>query len=149
MAERILDRSYPILKLRMDGWLGNGLYFWQDAPHRALWWAKHNVRLCEGTHSERGPQRPAVPRAVIDLRGALDFLDSSPENETLLRHADNLEFANSTLPMRKRGERHMLDCMVINLAVEYRLNVVGIAQVPFARTKVLLGPRSPSPPSFS
>jgi hypothetical protein len=53
-------------------WLGQGVYFWQDAPLRAWEWAQHKA----GEETANGrPVEPAVVSAVIDLKECLDFLD--------------------------------------------------------------------------
>lgn len=60
------------LKYGDHHWLGNGLYFFQDAPYRALEWAKNNV-----PEVTSGLSKPAVICAVIDLKPGefIDFLD--------------------------------------------------------------------------
>lgn len=48
-----------------DGWLGRGVYFWEDAPAQARWWAK----------DQKKETRPAVLASLIDLHRAADFLN--------------------------------------------------------------------------
>ena len=51
-------------------WLGNGIYFWDNSPSRALEWAE--------TLSKRPKskiKKPAVIGAIIDLGYCLDLLD--------------------------------------------------------------------------
>jgi len=126
MTDQILNRSYPILQRRTDDWLGDGLYYWQDAPHRALWWAQQRVHRARKRHLVQGPHRPAVLRAEVDLGGGLDLLDRTPTIEQLLRLAFELERATGDAPRRNQGDSHTLDCAVINSAVAFRLTRVGI-----------------------
>lgn len=53
-------------------WLGQGVYFWQDAPLRAWEWAEHKAleERASGKQAE-----PAVVSATIDLTECLDLLD--------------------------------------------------------------------------
>jgi hypothetical protein len=118
-AARILSRTYPLLERRTADWLGDGLYFWQDAPFRALWWAERRTRRTDET--------PAVVRAVVDLNEAIDLLDRSPFVETLLSLAYRVANAPEAAPLRNLGDDHALDCAVINAAVEYRQIVFGAA----------------------
>jgi hypothetical protein len=48
-------------------WLGRGIYFWQDAPLRALEWAMEQA--------QKGRSMPVVVRADIDLSDCMDLLD--------------------------------------------------------------------------
>jgi hypothetical protein len=58
-------------------WLGNGTYFWEDSPDRALRWAKEN---------QSGKiNKPAVLGAVIDLGNCLNLIDT--EHLALVRAA--------------------------------------------------------------
>jgi hypothetical protein len=38
-AEMIVSEGWKLSQNEYD-WLGDGVYFWQDAPHRALEWAQ-------------------------------------------------------------------------------------------------------------
>lgn len=63
-ARRILTSGY-IPSERAWDWLGDGVYFWQDAPFRAWEWAR-----------QRHPEQPAVVRSVLELRDCMDLLDT-------------------------------------------------------------------------
>jgi hypothetical protein len=67
-AESILDTEFS-LSIRNDDWLGTGVYFWQDAPHHAYWWAKEYKRFDD----------PVVLRSEIYFNPNLcmDLLDST------------------------------------------------------------------------
>jgi hypothetical protein len=47
-------------------WLGNGIYFWEDDPERALEWAV-------GRPASRALEEPCVVGAIIDMRNCLDL----------------------------------------------------------------------------
>src|SRR5690242_16757250 len=49
-------------------WLGNGIYFWEHAPQRALRWARERYR---------GRQKPAVLGAYIQLGRCFDLLNEA------------------------------------------------------------------------
>jgi len=51
-------------------WLGNGIYFWDNSPSRALAWAEE---LSKRKNSKI--TKPAVIGAIIDLGYCLDLLD--------------------------------------------------------------------------
>ena len=70
--------------LRQDGlqpqnkayhWLGDGIYFWENDPHRALEWAQEKA-------SRNEVKDPFVIGAIIDLGRCLDI--NLRENQTLL-----------------------------------------------------------------
>jgi hypothetical protein len=52
-------------------WLGNGIYFWDNNPERALEWAKELSKKKNSTI-----KKPAVIGVIIDLKNCLDLLDS-------------------------------------------------------------------------
>ena len=73
-------------------WLGNGIYFWENDPKRAMEFAedaKNNPKQSRGKI-----KRPAVIGALIDLGYCLNLLD---------RHFINLvEFANDIFVLRMK-----------------------------------------------
>ena len=52
-------------------WLGNGIYFWQDSPMRAMQWAK-----AEAKQSGSSINNPAVIGAIIKLGNCLNLTDA-------------------------------------------------------------------------
>ncbi len=99
-------------------WLGNGIYFWENSPARALHFAQ------EKRQRDKKIKTPAVLGAVIDLGKCLDLLDA--ENTGLLKKAfleikEIYDKLNIPLPVNKAFEGHgefnllvrPLDCMVI------------------------------------
>jgi len=99
-------------------WLGDGIYFWENDPHRALEWAQEK--------SSRGElEDPFVIGAAIDMGRCLDL--HSRDNQKLLveAHADiSALFAAAGKPMPKNKKApkddrdddvlRFLDCAVIN-----------------------------------
>lgn len=99
-------------------WLGNGIYFWENSPSRALQFAQ------EKKERDKSIKTPAVLGAVINLGKCLDLLDA--ENTELLKKAfreisEIYHNLNIPLPVNKAFETHgrfnlllrPLDCMVI------------------------------------
>lgn len=109
---RIVD--WPASKNAYD-WLGEGIYFWEHAPERALRWAKDNI--------ERRPDRypvgasPAVIGAVIQLSPCFD-LTNIRHTEMLAPAYDQVaEAVGEALPKNRGGRDKLmrdLDCVVIN-----------------------------------
>lgn len=62
-ALEIIDRGFNLSTNNYD-WLGTGVYFFQDAPVRALAWAK-----------ERYSDSPAVIKSELVLENCIDLLD--------------------------------------------------------------------------
>jgi len=87
-------------------WLGTGIYFWENAPERALEWA------CAQNKKE-----PYVVGAIIQLSSCLNLMDTestSVLNDTYQR----LLVPGMTLPENK-SKKHNLDMFVINAATEF------------------------------
>jgi hypothetical protein len=118
VALQIVRQAYPISRHRTADWLGDGLYCWQDAPWRALWWAERRARHEQATNPDVGPHRPAVVRVEIERVSGFDLLDASPLVARFLRAAHALVEATSTAPPTNTGSHHDLDCAVINAAIE-------------------------------
>ena len=96
-------------------WLGEGVYFFQDAPQRALDWAR-----------ERFGREAAVVMAMIDLDGCMDLLDlgwEGPLSQAYYRLEAEARANRRPLPHQSVGA-HRLDAVVINLTAD-RLAEVG------------------------
>ena len=102
-------------------WLGEGIYFWEHSPTRALEYATHLQRRTR----KSGPRisEPAVIGAVIDLGYCLNLLDSKfiqVVQECYRGLVDAAADAGSELPKNKPTARNNglllrdLDCAVIN-----------------------------------
>jgi hypothetical protein len=108
LADALIRGELPITAWNASrnvyDWLGEGIYFWEHAPKRALEWG------------EKG----GVIGAVIQLGLCLDLTDVrltdllSAEYETVQRTHEEL---GRPLPENK-GKRRDLDCLVINSLVD-------------------------------
>lgn len=88
-------------------WLGSGIYFWEDAPRRALEWAEMKF----------GSDKAAVLGAKIRLGHCLNLMDVDAYR--ILRQA-YFDLAEQFGELPKNGKRlHRLDCMVINAALRH------------------------------
>lgn len=89
-------------------WLGDGVYFFQDAPNRAREWA-----------AQRYGDEGVVIRSVIRLDDCLDLLDIQ-SNDLLARayyvFVELSERARQQLPRQTSGA-HRLDRAIVNYAV--------------------------------
>jgi len=113
-------------------WLGEGIYFWEHSPGRALRWA-----------TEQFHRRAAVIGTVIQLGVCFDLLD---EDMTSLLAASYQELepyfgaAGKALPVNKGKDKKLreLDCAVIN----HCLNRMAQRRIPFdtVRGAFLEGP---------
>jgi hypothetical protein len=107
-AQRILSAGFEISRNEYD-WLGDGAYFFQDAPARATEWAR-----------QRFGADAAVIGAEIDLDGCVDMLDI-PWERVLVRafesYAAYLAQIGRPVPRQTPGA-HRLDRGVINYLAE-------------------------------
>jgi hypothetical protein len=103
-ARRILSSGFEISRNEYD-WLGDGAYFFQDAPLRAREWAE-----------QRFGAEAAVIGAEIDLAGCIDLLDVPWHAEIAAaypRFRAELEQAGLPIPRQSAGA-HRLDRRVMN-----------------------------------
>jgi len=103
-AQRILSAGFEISRNEYD-WLGDGAYFFQDAPARALEWAR-----------QRFGEDAAVIGAEIDLADCIDLLDIPWERLIVRAFELYIDFrAQMGLPVpRQTRGAHRLDRQVIN-----------------------------------
>lgn len=107
-------------------WVGQGLYFFQDAPSRAWEWAEQEVKDVKEGRSE-----PAVVRAIIDLNLwlCIDLLDINwfvilkEEYSKHLAKYSRIPQQTSIKDLlekigRVKGGPHRLDCDVIDATIQ-------------------------------
>jgi len=106
-AARILESGFTVSRNEWD-WLGDGVYFFQDAPIRAREWA---LRF--------HPDDPAVLRSDIRLEDCMDLLDIRWTQVLAEAYDHFLRLWKTTgLPLpAQRGGAHRLDRSVINYMV--------------------------------
>lgn len=99
---------------REHDWLGEGVYFFQDAPVRALRWAiEHHPGI-----------QPAVICSELELDNCLDMLDTvwfegiQRVFEVLAKRCDR----DGIILPRQTSKAHRLDCAVLNLTVSQLIN---------------------------
>jgi hypothetical protein len=114
---------------RDTDWLGNGVYFFQDAPYRAEEWPK--IRQPPPTRT----LNPVVLCAEIELTYCLDLIDIRAAEEVIECYPDlKADFRQKKKRLPKNtGPKRFLDCELINFAVKKmeergrRVNVVRAA----------------------
>lgn len=97
-------------------WLGEGIYFWEGNPQRALDFAKE--RAGGGKNSRGRIKTPFILGAIINPKRCLDLADSSAIAQVKLAHEDLasvFETAGEKLPSNSKNFRmRELDCLVFN-----------------------------------
>lgn len=139
-AKRIISDGFKVSRNDHD-WLGEGVYFWQDAPQRALEWSKNWYKSGKG---KRG-----VVKATVQLKDCMDLLDNDwnvtiqEASKAFLKklEAEGITRRNND---QKKG-RNRLDCAFYN----YLVGILALQGVEIAtiRTAVTEGdpvlPESP------
>lgn len=95
VGEGILSGKTPHLlpSEKKYDWLGQGIYFWEGNPSRALAWARQRK-------SEGKIKKPFVLGAIIDLRHCLDLFDHDAIAMVQKAHTELVQdFARSGLPL--------------------------------------------------
>ena len=106
-ARRILAEGFRPSANTPD-WLGDGIYFWQDAPLRAQEWA-----------TTRFGHSSAVIAATIDLEGCLDLLDIAWQQAITNAYEDFMALMGRLRepPPRQTEGAHRLDREIVNFLV--------------------------------
>ena len=99
-------------------WLGTGVYFWENAPARAMRWAIDSQKR----HPDR-IHKPAVVGAIVHLGHCMNLMDK--ESNAVLSDAfhqledlitrESKHGRQLILPENK-GKNHYLDALVINFS---------------------------------
>ena len=96
-------------------WLGQGVYFWEHGPDRALRFIKEKLRR------EKRRERPAVVGAVLQLGLCFDLLDTTFTanlGQVYPRFVESLGFAGRDLPINMGPaaelKRRYLDYAMLN-----------------------------------
>ena len=116
VAEKIINLKEPLNQsLNNYDWLGNGIYFWENSPSRAMEFAKE-------LKSKNKINTPCVIGSFIQLGNCFDLLDF--ENLQYLKYGyvivkSVFDKQNKSLPMNKVANDsnefllRQLDCVVI------------------------------------
>ena len=106
-AAKILDENRFVPSTNTYDWLGEGIYFWEYAPYRALDWA---MALC----ARRGGES-AVVGVTIRLGRCLNLLDTQHSGELVYAYRDlEQRYATRRLPRNLDSGAYMLDCAVVD-----------------------------------
>ena len=107
MAATIVAEGFRVSKNNYD-WLGDGAYFFQDAPLRALTWA-----------DSRFGKDASVIECEVEIRDFIDLIDIKWAAWLALVHdrlIDELRAARMIPPVQK-GKSHRLDRDVLNYGI--------------------------------
>ena len=101
-------------------WLGNGIYFWENSPQRALEFAQdaaENPKLTRGKI-----KTPFVVGAIIDLGLCLNMLDATALGEVKGAYSllASLFKDKSAMPKNSKSGQRFLDCAVFETLHAYR-----------------------------
>lgn len=112
-AQSIVENGFELRPKPWD-WLGDGVYFWQDAPRRASLWGEE--------WTSKGAEVPevSVVKARLRLEDCLDLLDVA-WNDAIIRYVksfrERLRRDGTNLKNHSDG-RHLLDAAFFNFLVE-------------------------------
>lgn len=143
VGEAVIAGEHVSQSVNDYDWLGEGAYFWENSPERALSYAVHIKK-----HSKRGKgsiKDPFVIGAVIDLGLCLNLTDEGALDE-LCGAYEILLASSEEIPLNKPGfsgdqdylRRH-LDCAVFQTLHQAR-HAVGLPEYASIRSPFLEGP---------
>lgn len=91
-------------------WLGNGIYFWDNSPSRALDWA-----VSQSKKPDSKIKKPAVIGAIIDLGYCLDLLDYKNSQLLVKGHEWLCQTVDDSKTQLPKNTGHNSDLMSRNL----------------------------------
>jgi hypothetical protein len=107
IAEQILDENRFLPSTKAYDWLGEGVYFWEYAPYRALEWAEEKCRRDGGY--------PVVFQATINLGRCLNLLDIEHVPGLVQMYQSFLGSLGETqMPRNSNRGAHFLDRLIID-----------------------------------
>lgn len=112
IAEKIINQQITLKNSENEyDWLGNGMYFWENSPSRAL---EHANNLKKNPGRAKNPiQDPCVIGAIIHLGNCLDLLDY--ENLQILKAGFELLKATTEKLPKNIAIGQLNELMVRNL----------------------------------
>ncbi|HEX8906152.1 MAG TPA: hypothetical protein VF771_14990 [Longimicrobiaceae bacterium] len=118
IADRLLSGDPFVPSTNAWDWLGDGIYFWEYGPDRALRWAEQQSLRSR-------VKKPAVVGAIIQLGRCLDLLDTRFTAALRLFYnvwAERMR-ADGNVPMTNRGKARYLDRAVIEAYIQHSSDV--------------------------
>ncbi len=128
VGESLVNGDRPFRPSKNDyDWLGDGIYFWENDPRRALEWAEF---MAGHPKFKSRVKKPFAVGAVIELGNCLDLTEA--ESLEMLKSAyDHLANAfhvsNTPLPKNEPADssdvdliKRYLDCAVVNYLHDLR-----------------------------
>lgn len=103
-------------------WLGEGVYFWEQNPQRAL---EYSIEVSKGKQfNKKKIHKPFVIGAFIELGNCLNLLD--PKSIQILQNSfqslKNISTKTQSFLPTNKGNNRALDCAVINYTHQLRFN---------------------------
>lgn len=143
VAERILSgKDEDLVKtnaIETYHWLGEGVYFWENAPDRAAEWAvtfgKRNARKISRSLTEAQCE-PTVLGAVIRLGHCLNLLDVA-WHKPFLKSAALAKQKVERLSLPNENWRHTIDCLAINHLCDNRTPAIDTVRGCFPEGETL------------
>jgi hypothetical protein len=121
-AQAIMSGSPFRLSRNHYDWLGDGVYFWEYGPVRALDWARQEFG-----------EEAVVLRARIQLKDCLDLTDLKGTyglKRAYQSFVKQTARVGMNLP-RQKGANHALDRYLINLLADWIAHPVRVIRAPF------------------
>ena len=122
VAEEVFSGKDELKPSKNDyDWLGNGIYFWENAPERVRRWAQEQCK--------RRPdliKTPAVVGAVVRLVACLNLMDKASNQPLLVAYTvlkwtfENIKKSGLRLSFPANNDKlHRLDALVLNTACKF------------------------------
>ncbi|GHU83051.1 hypothetical protein FACS189415_4610 [Bacteroidia bacterium] len=113
VAQKVIEGGDLIPSTNDYDWLGEGIYFWENNPERALEWAMNSKNV----------HKPSVLGAILDLGYCMDLMDTEFLKELKQAYGklkEITELAEGEMPVNKGATPdkllRRLDCAVIEVA---------------------------------
>lgn len=129
VAEKILSGESELKSSSHSWeWLGDGVYFWENAPERALRWA-----------IEREKEEPTVIGAIIQVGRCLNLMDKSSNLPVIQAYerVSKLFDANQIPLPENNGKFHYRDAIVLNYV--HRIAELNMASYDTVRAAYIEG----------
>lgn len=125
-AEKVFAGQEPLRTSRNKwDWLGNGIYFWEGSPQRALEWAIEAI--ARNGKGSGVVLEPAVVGAIIDLGACCNLFDSASLEQLATAHevfVEAMQQRSLPMPLNTGGGTdkplRKLDCAVIETMHQLR-----------------------------